>query len=82
MGSLNEVTHIVLTGEVEGQILNEVRNLASFFFRALSHKIPTPPLNQAIQIGLDGSSKMHSLMQESLKSSLEQKRKKRKLEES
>jgi len=29
MGSLNEVTHIVLTGEVDGQVLNEVRNTFS-----------------------------------------------------
>lgn len=55
MGSLNEVTHVVATGEIEGQVLTD-----------------------ALQVGLDGASKVHSLMQECLKASVDQRKKKRK----
>jgi len=31
MGSLNEVTHVVVTGEIDGQVLTEVQSLSTFF---------------------------------------------------
>jgi len=78
MGSLNEVTHILFTGETEVEQLNEVSIFLSppsflfvFIFIFLSSFFPAI---QANQLALGGCFKIHELMKECLKKSAKAKR--------